>query len=120
VAVDASTNRVYVADPRNSRIQVFDANGKFLWSWTVPEWQNNIWPFQDLAIDAKASRVYASSVPTSDVLIFDLVGTKIGALKPKPPDTLEGPSSIALHDGKLYVLCTFTNRVTKIDLPIKP
>jgi hypothetical protein len=29
VAVDPKTNRVYVADPRNSQIQVFDSNGKF-------------------------------------------------------------------------------------------
>src|SRR5262249_45879083 len=30
VAVDPTTNKVYVADPRNRRIQVFDPNGKFL------------------------------------------------------------------------------------------
>src|SRR6266478_405384 len=29
VAVDPTTNKVYVADPRNKRIQVFDASGKF-------------------------------------------------------------------------------------------
>ncbi len=30
VAVDPTTNKVYVADPRNKRIQVFDSDGKFL------------------------------------------------------------------------------------------
>ncbi len=30
VAVDPKTNKVYVADPINRRIQIFDSNGKFL------------------------------------------------------------------------------------------
>ena len=38
VAVDSTTNKVYVADPINKRIQVFDSNGKFLAKWLVPEW----------------------------------------------------------------------------------
>src|SRR5207248_3089668 len=38
VAVDPTTNKVYVADPINSRIQVFDSGGKFLTKWPVPEW----------------------------------------------------------------------------------
>src|SRR5947207_5234743 len=36
VAVDRATNKIYVADPRNKRIQVFDSDGKFLTKWTVP------------------------------------------------------------------------------------
>ena len=119
VAVNGKTNQVYVADPRNKRIQVFDSNGKFLWKWTVEEWQNNIWPFQDLVIDATTDRLYASSVATSEVLVFDLAGRKLGALKPKPPDKLEGASALALLNEKLYVLCTFANRVNQIDLKAK-
>jgi NHL repeat. len=30
VAVDPNANRIYVADPINKRIQVFDSSGKFL------------------------------------------------------------------------------------------
>jgi DNA-binding beta-propeller fold protein YncE len=105
-----------VADPLHKRIQVFDSNGKFLWKWIVPEWQNNIWTFQHLVIDPKRDRLYASSVPTSSVLVFDLNGNRIGALRPTPPDKLEGPSAMALRDDKLYVLCTFSDRVSQIDL----
>jgi DNA-binding beta-propeller fold protein YncE len=119
VAIDAKNNRVYVADPRNKRIQVFDANGKFVAKWPVEEWQQNAWAFQDLIIDSKAERLYASSLTTEEVLVFDLAGTKIGVLKPKPPDKLEGASALALRDGKLYVLCTFSNRVRQIDLETK-
>jgi hypothetical protein len=53
------------------------------------------------------------------VLIFDLAGKKIGQLKAKPPDSLGGPSSIAISKGKMYVLGTFSERVRLIDLPAK-
>jgi hypothetical protein len=120
VAVDGKSNRVYVADPRSKRIQVFDSNGKFLWKWTVEEWQKNIWPFQDLVIDSRTDRLYASSVATNQVLVFDLAGRKLGALRPTPPDRLEGASAIALWDGKLYVLSTFANRVSQINVGTSP
>ena len=116
VAVDAKSDRVYVADPRNQRIQVFDGAGKFISKWTVNEWQATGWAFQDLLIDPQAERLYATSPPTDEVLIFDLAGTRIGELKAKPPDKLEGASALALANGKLYVLCTFADRVRRIDL----
>ncbi len=115
VAVDPTTNRVYVADPRNKRIQVFDANGKFLTKWLIPEWGQPA-GFEDLAIDSKGGRVYASSVNIDAVLIFDLNGNRIGTLTPKPPNKLDGPSALALADRKLYVLNMHGNRVSVIDL----
>jgi DNA-binding beta-propeller fold protein YncE len=113
--VDPTTNKVYVADPRNRRIQVFDSDGKFLAKWSIPEWGAPS-GFEDLAIDSRASRLYASSAHMNSVLIFDLNGTKIGSLTPKPPDTLEAPSALALTDRKLYVLNMAANRVSAIDL----
>ena len=38
VAIDPTNNKLYVADPLNSRIQVFDSNGTFLTKWSIPEW----------------------------------------------------------------------------------
>jgi DNA-binding beta-propeller fold protein YncE len=115
VAVDPTTNKVYVADPRNKRIQVFDADGKFLTKWTVPEW-GGPYGFEDLAIDSNNGRLYASSANMNSVLIFDLNGNRVGSLPPKPPDTLDGPSALALANGKLYVVSMHGNRVTVIDL----
>jgi DNA-binding beta-propeller fold protein YncE len=116
LAVDAKTNRVYVADPLHKRIQVFDSNGKFLWKWIVPEWQNNIWPLEHVVIDPKRDRLYASGSATNSVVIFDLNGTRTGALRPVPPDRLDGPSAMALGGDKLYVVCTLGNRVSQINL----
>jgi DNA-binding beta-propeller fold protein YncE len=115
VAVDPMNNKVYVADPLNSRIQLFDSNGKFLGKWSVPEWGQPV-GFEDLAIDSQTGRLYASSVHMDAVLIFDLNGTKLGGLTPKAPDRLQGPSALALTDRKLYVLNMTANRVSVIDL----
>jgi DNA-binding beta-propeller fold protein YncE len=114
VAVDPTTSKVYVADPRNSRIQVFDSNGKFLQKWSVREWGAEV-GFEDLAIDSKAGRLYASSAHMNAVFIFDLNGTRVGSLMPKPPDKLEGPSALALANRKLYVSDMAGNRVSEID-----
>ncbi len=115
VAVDPNTNKVYVADPVNSRIQIFDSNGKFLSKWSVPEWREPL-GFEDLAIDPNRGRLYASSAHMEAILIFDLNGTRIGSATPKPPDKLAGPSALALANGKLYVLNMTSNRVIAIDL----
>jgi len=115
VVVDPRTNKVYVADPRNKRIQVFDSNGKFLSKWPVPEWQR-LYGFEDLAIDSKAGRLYASSANMDAVLVFDLNGNRIGTVRPKPPEKLDGPSALVLVNRKLYVLCMAGNRVSQIDL----
>ena len=50
------------------------------------------------------------------VLMYDLNGNRIGSLTPKPPERLDGPSALALANGKLYVLNMIGNRVTAIDL----
>jgi DNA-binding beta-propeller fold protein YncE len=115
VAVDPTSNKVYVADPRNRRIQVFDSNGRFLTKWIISEWGAPA-GFEDLAIDSKTGRLYASSANINAVLIFDLNGTRIGSLTPKPPDRLQGPSALALANRKLYVLNMHGNSVSAIDL----
>jgi DNA-binding beta-propeller fold protein YncE len=115
VAVDPTTNNVYVADPRNKRIQVFDSNGRFLRKWSVPEWQR-LYGFEDLAIDPKAGRLYASSANMDAVLVFDLNGNRMGSVRPKPPTKLDGPSALVLVNRNLYVLCMAGNRVNQIGL----
>ena len=115
VAVDPATNKVYVADPRNSRIQIFDSNGKFLTKWLVPEWGQPS-GFEDLTIDSQRGRLYASSAHMNAILVFDLQGNRTGTLTPMPPDKLNGPSALALAKDKLLVLNSGSARVSVIDL----
>jgi DNA-binding beta-propeller fold protein YncE len=115
VAVDPANNKVYVADPLNSRIQVFDSSGKFVTKWAVPEWGQTL-GYEDLVVDSQTGRLYASSAHMNSVLVFDLNGTRVGNLTPKTPDKLQGPSGLALFDRKLYVLNMTGNRISAIDL----
>ncbi len=120
VAVDGKNDRVYVADPRNKRIEVFDTNGKFIAKWLVNEWGTPTeWYFQDLAVDSIAGFLYASSNATNEVLVFDLSGNKVKSLKPDQPDKVVGASSIAVLKNSLYVINTFSARVSRIDLGTK-
>ncbi len=115
VAVDPTTNKVYVADPLNRRIQVFDSTGRFLTKWPVPEWGQSL-GFEDLAIDPERGRVYASSAHMNSILVFDLQGNRTGTLSPTPPDKLEGPSGLAVAKDKLLVLNAASARVSVIKL----
>jgi len=119
VVVDGKSERVYVADPLNKRIVVFDVNGKFITKWEVAEWSapSGGWYLQDLALDSKAGRLYVSN--GGEVLVFDLTGKKMASVKPAPPNTLDGASSIALLKNSLYVINAFSARVTRLDLPTK-
>jgi len=118
VAVDPTSNKVYVADPRNRRIEIFDSNGKFLTKWSVPEWAQP-YGFEDLAIDSQRGRLYASSAHINTILVFDLQGNRTGTLTPSPPDKLDGPSALALATDKLFVLNTDSARVSVIPLPAR-
>jgi DNA-binding beta-propeller fold protein YncE len=118
VAVDPITNKVYVTDPINRRIQVFDSAGRFLTKWPVPEWGQPV-GFEDLAVDPDRGRLYASSAHMHSILVFDLQGNRIGTLTPVPADKLDGPSAIALAKDKLFVLNTGAARVSVIPLPTR-
>jgi DNA-binding beta-propeller fold protein YncE len=99
----------------NSRIQVFDSDGKFLTKWLVPEWGPPV-GFEDLAIDSQRGRLYASSAHMKSILVFDLQGNRVATLTPTPPDKLEGPSALALAKDKLFVLNNASARVAVISL----
>ena len=115
VAVNPTTRKVYVADPLNRRIQVFDSDGKFLTKWLVPEWGQPL-GFEDLAIDSQKGRLYASSASMNSILVFDLQGNRTGTLTPSPLDGLNSPSALALAKDKLFVLNSGSARVSQIDL----
>jgi Uncharacterized conserved protein len=115
VAVDPKTNKVYVADPINSRIEVFDSNAKFLSKWSVPEWREAL-GFEDLAIDSDKGRLYASSAHLSTIFVFDLQGNRLGAVTPTPPEKLGAPSALAMAKDKLLVLNAGSTRVSMIPL----
>ena len=118
--LDVEGDRVFVADAGNSRIQVFDLDGKFIRQWAVPEWDKSLAHFPDVVFDWQANRLYATSGSTNEVLVFDGDGNRLESLKPDAPANLDNPSSLVLSDGiggkRLYVLNTGAARVTQIKL----
>ena len=118
VVVDRANGRVYVADPINHRIQVFDSSGTFLTKWLVPEWGQSL-GFEDVAVDVERARLYASSSHRNSIFVFGLQGNGIGTITPTPPDKLADPSGLALTKDKLLVLNTGSARVSVIPLPAR-
>ena len=69
VAVDPATNRVFVNDRGNRRIQVFDENGEYLYEWSVGE-RGNV----HLFIITEDGHLWAADRASHKILKYDLEG----------------------------------------------
>jgi len=94
-------DRVWVPDRENSRIQIFDANGKFLTQWT------NITRPTDIFIDSNNDVVYVSELaPGVSIFTFDgNLLTRWGNEGKNPAtDLFIAPHAITLDsEGSIYV-----------------
>ncbi len=71
IAVDPTTRRVYVNDRQNSRVQVFDENGKYLSEWNFgPRPPMDIHSF----IVTSDRKLWAADQGTHKILSYDLDG----------------------------------------------
>jgi DNA-binding beta-propeller fold protein YncE len=96
VVLDAQ-GRVYIADRETRRIEIFDANGKFLTQWT------DIGGFSGLAI-TKDQRIWAAG--GSRVVLLNLDGQVLGTLAPPGnlPGHVNAAHGISLGEaGEVYV-----------------
>ncbi len=110
VAVDTQ-GRVYVADRNNERIQVFDADGKFLAKWT------NIGAPWGLCFSAKENAIYMCDGKYCRIIKLSLEGEVLGTLSAygKAEGKLDYAHSIAIDpvDGSLYTAEIKTWRIQK-------
>ncbi len=96
VVMDAQ-GKVYVSDRENRRIEIFDANGKFLSQWA------NVGGFSGLAI-TKDQKIWAAG--GAQVVLFNLDGQALGRLAPPGnlPGQVNAAHGIAVSDsGEVYV-----------------
>jgi DNA-binding beta-propeller fold protein YncE len=108
IAVDKK-RRVYVADRGNSRIQVFDENGKYL-----DEWPDIRQPYDILMTDDQ--HLWVSDGVTNKILKYDLTGKLLSAWGTygQSPGQLWGGHSISVDaTGNLYVAEVFNGRAQK-------
>ena len=99
VAVDGQ-GKVYVADRTNDRIQVFDADGKFLTAWT------DIGQPWGLAYFAKEDAIYMCDGLNNRIVKLSLDGRIQGQLSSfgKTPGKLDFAHHLSLDsDGSIYV-----------------
>ncbi len=99
VAVD-SKGALYVADRTNNRIQVFDADGKFLDQWT------DIGQPWGLAYSAKENALYMCDGLDNRILKLNLDGRIVGQLSSfgKAPGKLDFAHHLAVDsEGSIYV-----------------
>ncbi len=101
---------VYVADRTNERIQIFDANGKFLNKWT------HVGAPWGLAYSKKESAIYMSDGVNNRVVKLSLNGEVLGKLGSfgKAPGRLDFAHHIAVDsEGSIYVVEIKNWRVQK-------
>ncbi|MBN1660244.1 MAG: TIGR03663 family protein [Anaerolineae bacterium] len=113
--------RVYVADTWNHRIQVFDADGRFLTQWgafgQTGDAPGLLYGPRDIAVDA-SGRVFVTDTGNKRVLAFDQDGRLLdqwgGA--GSGPGQFEEPVGIALDaDGNLYIADVWNGRIQVFD-----
>lgn len=115
VAQNNSTKQIYVADTRNSRIQVFDADGTFNSTFAFPD--NNIndaslnQPF-GISINSTGF-VFVADTFTNVIKIYFSNGTYAQTIG--TPGTASGeyyrPSGIAINNTNIFVADTFNHRI---------
>jgi DNA-binding beta-propeller fold protein YncE len=110
LAVD-SEGKVYVADRTNERIQVFDAEGKYLAQWT------NLGAPWGLTYSARDQAIFMCDGKYNRILKLSLTGEVLGTLGSygKAPGRLDYAHSIAVDqsDGSIYTVEVSNLRVQK-------
>jgi DNA-binding beta-propeller fold protein YncE len=109
-----SQGRVYVADRANGRVQIFDADGRFLQKWT------NLGSPWGLYYAAKQNAIYMADGVNNRVLKLDLEGRILGVLGSfgKKPGAFDFAHHLAVDSyGAIYVTEITNWRVQKFAVP---
>jgi NHL repeat len=103
VAVDVQTNRVFVNDRDNNRIQIFDVNGNYLSEWSIKTRPSSL----HFVVIGEDRTLATFDRLTHKMLKYDLEGHLLyswGAVADLFPGTLWGVHGMATdQEGNLYV-----------------
>ena len=96
-------DKIYVADSRNHRVQIFDNNGKYLKTIGEKAYMDNT-----LGVFANDKYILATDYNNDKVLTFNHKGKLIHTLV----DFINKPSDLYIYQDKLYVANYHGNSVT--------
>ncbi|MEW5922508.1 MAG: hypothetical protein AB1746_00820 [Candidatus Zixiibacteriota bacterium] len=116
ILIEAGTNEIYVADPGNSRVTIFDPQGIYLYEFSTVE---QCGAPLDLAIDSQGYiYVLGNTLQGPKIFIYDYDGAFISTFNPAlAPDNKANISSIAISDTDiLYALDLSGPRILGFDL----
>lgn len=105
--IAVTTERVYVADSRNHRIQVFTRDGEFVEAWPVPG------EGRPMNIDATADRLYAADYWNDVIRIYERETGELAASIGGPgdePGELNNPGGVAVGPKDQVYVADFGNQ----------
>lgn len=112
LVIDAQ-HRLWVADTGNNRIQVFDRQGKYIFSINGKEKQLNLSLLRGMAAD-NLQRVLVADAITSKILVFDNKGKLLFSFggPGKKDDQLKYPMGLCIDkEGRIYIADRGNHRV---------
>lgn len=117
IAIDPVTDRVYIADSENQRVQVFTLEGKFLFKWgRFGSVDGQFYLPVGLAVDS-LGYVYVADVLNHRVQVFDTAGTYVRQWghEGTGPGEFKYPAGVAVHGLDVYVTDNGNHRVEHFD-----
>ena len=108
LAMDRRTNTLYVGDQENHRIQVFDAQGQFIWKIM----NSDLVHIHDIGIDPNQGFIYA---PDYEVDHLQKINPSTGEVVWKRPDLPGGWGVSVDSQGDVYLAVTDARELHKID-----
>jgi tripartite motif-containing protein 71 len=106
-----SSDKIYVCDTQNNRIQVFDRFGNYLHKWGSAHGQFN--KPNSVAISS-SDEVYVCDTFNYCIQVFDLSGNYSGQWDSK--GNLNLPSDVTIHGDQVFVSDTYNHRIQVFDL----
>ena len=96
-----SIGRVHVADSQNGRVQVFAADGEYMYSLARPTKSPGTAPQpRDVVVD---DRGLAYVIDYENVVVFDTAGDVVREWTYQTNENRAGPLSRAGHRGQIYI-----------------
>jgi DNA-binding beta-propeller fold protein YncE len=116
-SVTSSASKIYVADARNARIQVFTPDGHFVKKVEIPEWREPAvgWRSPHVFFDRNSNVLYASCSGTNDIIVFDPDVNRLERRTGDATKQLSGPTGLTVQGDKMFVINTLGSSVTVVD-----